>query len=442
MGLFDRLFGGGSKKDDQPKIPFGRYSDSYKSNTQYDEWDASVNKFESNSFLDSYRHFFNYLGDQSINNVSIVDNGDNIAFEILQGSKKVTGLCTDKKVQASAKVVKCNRLNVGFMRRLMEKNYNLKYGRFALDEADNIIMRFDTYVVDASPWKLYYALKEVANNADKQDDLLLDEFDMLEPINNSHIQHIDDQEKEIKYNYIKKTIDHTLNKIDGLDSNKFSGGIAYLLLYSLYKLDYLIKPEGFMMEALERCHRIYFARDNNTVHQKSDILKKELRTIADRPKEELFKEMYRVTSTFGITNPVNHDRVVSFIDGELNNMDWYKDNNYPEIAVSVPGYIAGYCMFNYAIPQPDRELFHLLIEILEADFFKELGFTNDFYDGGTKKLNRSAIKQEISSVVKSNTRKYPKLDPNTSSLDFSTLPAFAKSYMLMIRNLDLSSEKK
>ena len=162
MGLFERLFGSSNKKEDQPKIPFGRYSDSYKAKEQYDAWEVSVSHFEAGEYLDSYREFFKYLQDPSQENVVYTEDNGTLHFELLQGSKKIVGSCTKEKVQASAKVVSSDRLNVGFMRRLMEKNYSLKYGRFALNEQNDIIIKFDTYVVDGSPWKLYYALKEVA----------------------------------------------------------------------------------------------------------------------------------------------------------------------------------------------------------------------------------------------------------------------------------------
>ncbi|MEM6724487.1 MAG: hypothetical protein AAF598_10645 [Bacteroidota bacterium] len=439
MGLFERLFGSSVKKEDQPQIPFGRYSDSYKSKSQYDAWDTAVKKFEQGSYLDSYRDFLNYLSDPSQNNLKMREENGEIFFELIQGSKKVTGHANNKTVKARAKVVHCNTLNVGFMRRLMEKNYSLKYGRFALDDDNDIVMLFDTYVVDCTPWKLYYALKEVANNADKQDDLLVDEFDMLTEINTSHITEISDQEKEVKYQFITDTIQTTLNRINGLDSVKFSGGIAYLLLYAFYKLDYLIRPEGFMMEMLERAHRTYFARDNKSTDEKNRLLIQELETLLGRSKDDFFREMYRVTATFGITSPVNHDRVKNLIDGEINNMDWYINNDYPDIALSVPGYIACYNLFNFAVPQPDRELFHLLIEIIEQPFFGSLGFTFNFYDSSAQKFDKSAIKREIQSIVKTNIGKFPKLNPDVGMLNYNSLPEFAKSFMMMVKDLDLSA---
>ena len=91
--------------------------------------------------------------------------------------KKAVGKANIEKVTIEAKIAKTDTLNIGFMRRLLERNFQLRYSRFALDEENNITIRFDTSVLDGSPYKLYYALKELTTNADKLDDLLIDDLD-------------------------------------------------------------------------------------------------------------------------------------------------------------------------------------------------------------------------------------------------------------------------
>ena len=442
MGLFDRIFGNNGKTDPQPDISFGRYSDSYKAPGNYDSWDLALEKFEAENYLDCYREFFKYLRDDKEDNVKYWEKDDGISFEVYQGSKKITGFANKTKLKAEAKIAKTESLNVGFMRRLIEQNFGLKYSRFALDGDNNITIVFDTYTLDGSPYKLYYALKEVATNADKQDDLLLDEFKMLQPVDTSHLRPLPDQEKEIKYNYIVKEIETVFNEIENgkLNKDQYPGGIAYLMLNLVYKLDYLTKPEGYMMETLERIHRLYFAKDGKSTVQKNQLFSKELKKLQERPKEEFFKEMYRVTSTFGITTPVNHDRVVGFIDGELNNMDWYNDNKHFRVALSVPGYIVGYCMFNYAVPKPDRDLFGLYFKVVESDYFKQLGFSYDYYNKKDNSFNKRAIRRAVDQIVDDNKAKFTKLSPALGSINYSSLPDFAKSYLTMIRNLDMTKK--
>lgn len=437
MGLFDLLFGRTTTKKNQPNIQFGRYSDAYKSNAQYDAWNKCMKLFDNKKYIESYKSFFLYLKDEKSENVKYWMDGDILRFELLQGSKKIEGKATERKIEASTKVVKADRTNVGFMRRLVERNYGLQYSRFALDNEEDVAMKFDSYTIDASPYKVYYALKEVATMADKQDDLLVDEFEMLHPANNGHIKALSEKEKTVKYNFIKKEIKRVFDFIDSgaLDAEKYSGGMAYLKLNLIYKLEYLTTPEGFMLETLERIHRMYF-NDNRPTHVKNPLLRKELQKIHDRSEADFAKEMYQVTSTFGITQRVNHDRVVTFIDGELSKMDWYDEHGHTDVALAIPGYIAGYCMFYYAIPQPDRELFHLLFEVTEHQFFKDLGFSHDYVKDG--KLNASAIKRELNTIERDYKKRFPRFNPNPNKLNFDNMTKFVKSFVLMIRAVDVT----
>ncbi len=438
MSFFERIFGSAESKTPQPDIRFGRYSDSYKESDNYEAWDESLDKFESEDYLDSYRAFLRYLRDEQEDNVKWWDEDGGIRFELCQGSKKIVGFADNTKLKAEAKIAHSKELNVNFMRQLIERNFDLNYSRFALDDEDNLTIVFETYTLDGSPYKLYYALKEVATNADKQDDLLLEEFQVLQPIVVAHLQEIPEPEKLAKYDFIKYQIKSVLDEIEKgkLNKDQYPGGVAYLLLDLAYKLDYLTKPEGYTMEMLERIHRQYFAKDEKNTAQKNQMLAKEFRKLLERPKEDFFREMYRVKTTFGITTPVNHDRIVGVIDGELHNMDWYKDNGHTQVALAIPSYIIGFCLFNYAVPKPDRDLFHLYFQIMEAAYFRSLGFQVDFYDSEKKMLNRRAIRRAVDQIVAENRPKYGKLNPSTSILRYDSAAEFARSFLLMIRNMD------
>lgn len=440
MSIFDRLFNGHEEVKVQPDIRFGRYSDSYKEGINYDAWDKALEQFEGAQYLDSYKSFFNYLRDEEEDNVKWWEEDEGIKFEIYQGSKKISGFANGNKLKAVAFIAKTEKLNVGILRRLLEQNFSMNFGRFALGEKNELEVVFDTYTLDGSPYKLYFALKEMATQADKFDDLLLDEFEMLKPIEVSHLIDLPETQKEIKYQFIIKKIKEVLQEVKegDLDTIKYPGGIGYLLLDLLYKMDYLIKPEGYMMEALERMNRYYFAKDDKSSNEKNRLLCKELENLVERKKTAFFKEMYRVKTTFGITPSVTHDRVVNFIDGELRHMDWYCENDHKKVALSIPGYIVGYCLFNFAAPRPDRDFFHLYYQIMEEKFFENLGFQLKFYDEKDEKLNKKAIKKAIEKIVDKNEKTFSKLNPAISNLEFDSVTKFARSYLLMVRNLDLT----
>ena len=191
------------------------------------------------------------------------------------------------------------------------------------------------------------------------------------------------------------------------------------------------------MEAFERMHRLYFAKDGKSNIHKNQILQKEYKQLLARSQTEFCKELYNVTSTFGITSPVNHEKVVNFIEGELHNMDWYQENGHTEIALAIPGYIVGYCLFNYAAPKPDRELFHLFYQIVEQDYFNALGFNLHYIDKDNT-LDKRAIKRAIDAIEDKNEDEFPKFNPNTRVLNFDSLVEFATSYLEMLKELNLT----
>lgn len=445
MSFWNRLFGNKAEPTKpQPRIKFGRYTDSYKQKQQYEAWEDALNKFEEQNYLSSYDALFRYLRDENEDNVRWVEENGSIKFEILQGSKRVTGTANAQKFVAEARIVYADNLGVAVMRRLVESNYVLEYSRYGLDNDNNLVIKFDSSSLDGSPYKLYYALKEVAASADKQDDLLLDEFGVhLKPIDMGSKADLPEAEKEAKYNFVIQKIESVLTEIDSkkLDGEKYPGGISYLLLDAAYRIDYLTSPEGFLMETIERMHRSFFSAEEKNMVLRNVGLRKELEKIKIRPKALLISELYATTSTFGILLPKQHDAVVSLIDGELSNMVWYEANKHEAFAMAIPGYIVGYALFSFALPKPERVLLAFYYAVLEPTLFASLGFTPTYYNSQTRIFDQKAIKTAIKEIVDNHLEAYPKLAPDYASLDFKTPAKFARSYLLMLKNLDFEKVK-
>lgn len=440
MNFFSRLFGTSNDQLIQPNLRFGRYTDSYKEDHKYDRWDEATSHFEAKRFLESYLAFFEYLRDDAVDNVSYDQEDNVIRFTFYQGSKKITGWANDKKLKAESKIAKTTKLNIGFLRRLVESNYNLKYGRYCIDNDGDISMVFDTLSLDASPYKIYYALKEIALASDKQDDLLVEEFESLQQVNVDHITNLSPKEKGIKSAYLRSSIEQTLHEIEHgrLNAAQYPGGITYLLLELIYRLDFLVRPEGNTMEVFERMHRTYFAVDKKSAKEKNRSLIKELQKLLERPIEKLEQELYDTVSTFGITNPSTHVRLREFIEGELGNIDWYEENGHENIALSITGYIAGYSLFYYSMAKPDRELLLLYFQIMHQDYFASLGFNRTYVESEGGELKPAEVRRAMTEILDRHSKEYEKLKGNVRDINFDSPVNFAKSYMQFIASLDLT----
>jgi hypothetical protein len=440
MAFLSSLFSFGKPKTSGPAVVFGRYSDAYKSEAQQAAWNRSLLLFEEGRPLDAYRELLVFMRDEAENNVQWQEDEKGLHFEFRQGSRKITGQANRDRVKVESRIAWADDLNVAFMRRLSEHNFLLRYARFALTPDNCIAIVFDSSTKDGSPYKLLQAFRELAINADKQDDLLLEEFRSLRPVEEPLMDPaLPESEKLAKAAYTKNEISTILQclKESKPDPSRYPGGYVYLMLGTAFRLDYLVRPEGFMMDTLEKIYQTYFVKDDKQPAAKVESLKKLFQKLIDRSPEDLMQEMYRTRSTFGINPAVRHDRIQALIDGELPKMEWHLEQRHPEmVAMAIPKYIVGYALFHYTAPPPDNAFFHLLLRISEHVFFTNLGFANKLV-GADGRLQKNGIEQEIRDITDEWRSRFPKMKLNTTGLDYSSLPLFARSYLTMVRNLEM-----
>ena len=77
-------------------------------------------------------------------------------------------------------------------------------------------------------------------------------------------------------------------------------------------------------------------------------------------------------------------------------------------------------------------------KIIYSDYFEQLGFTDGFVDLKKQTFKAKEIKRAIKEIVVANKETYPKLVPNLNGLSFDGQSKFAQSYLMMIRNLDVT----
>lgn len=433
MGFWDKILS--RQQTTVPEISFGRFSDAYKSKEQYADWDASLKLFEEQNCKEAIKHLLQYLKNQSGDNLIIEQEGK---FILYQGSKQINCTYDDRIFKAVCLVAHCKELNVGFLRKAVEYNYRLNYARFALDSENNLCLIFDSLLADASPYKLYYGLKELALQADKDDDILLDEFEYLEPIQNHHIKTLSPEIIAIKIQFIRAQIQKVFepNVLGTLNPRRFQGALTYIYLAVVYDLDYLVKPEGKLMDILGSMHIRYFETAPENTELKVSILETGLKEILEMKDEDLAKELYEVIASFGITSPVKQPTIAQFIDAELQAIKWYEENKHEGICLAICNYIAGYCLYNFAMPEPVRSLFHLYFQISFDSYFKSLGFPMNYWKN-ERTLNFNEINDEIETILDKFQNAFSDELPKAKFKD-SAPNLFLKEFLVFIKDLPLT----
>jgi len=433
--MLGKLFGWSRKKEAaDPDISFGRYSDNNKTVTKIARWTDAEKLFRENKKAESMDAFFDYLLDEAQQNVTHQRTADGGNFELYQGSKIVRGAYDAEHLYAEVSLARMPRPTVPVMRRLLEMNFNLYYSRYALNN-DRLCMRFDTDLSTATPNKLYYGLRELATKADKQDDLLVQNFAQLEATDTGHIITIPEQEKEVRYQFMQKWVRDTLEYISSLDADKLSGGISYLLLTLAYRIDYLVTPEGPLMNEIEAISDIYFKKDNKPVAEKNSAMIEAFHKLQSKTKEQVFPFLFRTKNTFSIVTPQNYKTIVEAIKGAHQNLSWYKENNYPFIASKIAEYGLSYSQYSYSLPKPLTDLFRLFMNVNYNDYFKALGFSTTYYDADKKEIDRDEVTEVIEETINAWRPKYPRLQFNVEALRFDSLLNFNHSFTRELTNL-------
>lgn len=438
MSFFKKIFGARKPEhtflsDGEPDIKFGRYSDSFKNEQQVEKWRKALLLFKEKEYVNAYKQFFMYLRDEDADNVKIIEGDNEIEFEVYQGSKKISGKANSELISAEVKVVKSNKLKVAFMRKLMERNYNLKYSRFALADDNTVYMKFSTTAESGPPEKLYYALKEVAIQADKLDDLLINEFSSLENIDNTHIEPLDENELKAKIKWLKKYSTTALDFVKEI-GNKNDGDKAIVLLSLAFKLDYLISPEGNLMDKLEKVQTIYYKQNSTkNIQEKIAEMVEVFEEISNLTDEEISKELYKTKATFGVGTPTSHTIISDQIQELTPQINGAIEKKEFDLAKAICEYIAGYALFFYGMQRPTRRYFEFLVKILNYEYYEALGFQRPYYKN--EQLNKSEITKRLTEINNSFKSEFPGISLNPANLKFESRTHFAYSFLKEIQKL-------
>jgi len=429
-----------AKTEPEPTIAFGRYSDAYKSQDRFSAWDTSLKLYEEGRYADAVRSFADYLSNQAGDNTRVHERDGVFSLDFYQGSKQVQCTMTDRLFRAEAKIAHCKTLNVGFLRKAIAYNYQLNYSRFALDPGNNLCMLFDSLLSECSPHKLYYGLKELALQSDKEDDLLLSEFDQLQILYNQHIKRPDPAIAQTKIRFVRNKLseNEAPEVLGSLNPRRFQGALTYVYLAALYSIDYLVKPEGVVMDIIGRVHQRYFSVPPDNIDEKISVLREALKELAEVEDVQLERELYEVISTFGVTSSVSQDVIAQFIDAEMQSLKWYAENGHDRVCQAICNYVAAYSLYNFALPGPDHDLMHLYFEVVENKFFRDLGYKVEFMSRDGLSVEVGRVNQRIAEILRVHRTEHPGLPVNPRLVQ-TGLPAFSQELLLFIRNLQLSA---
>ncbi len=417
---------------------FGRFINYKKNPLQQAQYQESKKAFSQQRYLEGYEHYFNYLcfynADDECTNISYSKDENTLNFTLMQGSAIVQGNITQRRLSACVNIAAMPKENISVMRRLLEKNFLYTYSSFFLEEGRlKAKIYFDN--ISLSPQKVFFPLRELAINADREKELILDEFNDLEPLELDHIEVMDAHLKETKLRFFREWIDKTEQKVLLLPTQEQSGAIAFVWINLLFKIDYFITPRGKLGYDIYEALRDYYLDDGKHIEEKNDALQKAVEKLKTINANRLSKSLYCVKETFDIFNNDGLEEVHAFIEETLAKVVWYKEHRYEEIILTIYEYLGQYMLYNYGMNKCLRALIQLDVRLHNTDFHSAVGIESLYKNG---KLHKKKIFSLIRQIIHDYTDQYPYLHDFSSELNFISYEKFHHSFFLALKNLNFS----
>ena len=178
--------------------------------------------------------------------------------------------------------------------------------------------------------------------------------------------------------YFRKWISENSLKVKGLNREQYSGGISYILLNLLFKIDYLIMPQGSISNDIDKMSWMYFNNNEMNTLQKLDMIEEGLKKLLDVEEDKLEKNLYKTKLTFGLAVPTAKKGADDVINNNIKNIKWYLDNNHPDIALNILEYIIGYSLYSYGMNKSLRNIYGILMQIINFDYISEIDKSKNY----------------------------------------------------------------
>lgn len=422
----------------RPEIKFGRFAEPEETDEMAAVRNAADKLYKEGDFLGAYVSFFEYMRMQGGPAVEIVFNEDTqmLHFDIIQGSKIVKGAITAGEVFTWADIATFDTLDVALMRSLLTQNTNFAYCKFAV--YDNIISLMQRCPIkDMSPGAFNEMLSEIALTSDSVDDVLVEQFPSLHPINTENIITLPQSEVDAKIKFIRQWIGNAQQQVltTADDATK-----TYIILNTIFKILYLISPEGSLLHHFRQIYSIYANGYNPEERNSPEINHKmlaEFDEILKKTDEELGVSIYKVRAVFPEISYMSFAEMAESFNTHFRLIDTCIDSGRFDLVTTMCEYTAGLNHVHHGMPAAAQELLLIFWRVLNQDYFDALGFDDEFVNTNTETPAAIKISHEIDATIKKYSKVYPSLTFNTANLDFGTLAGFAYTFLKEFAVLDI-----
>jgi hypothetical protein len=411
---------------------FGQYSGLEKNKLHYDYFQKAIQNYKAQNFLDAFEYFFRYLQNTDTENLAFTRDKSKIDFSLIQGSKIIRGLINEQDIYADAEIICFEDTETELMYKLLQVNYSLKYCKFAIK--NNIYnLKFHGITTDTNPESLYSALLEMAIYADKYDDLLINEFNNLNPVNTKHIHHIAGKKVNLRLKYLQKLCKDIISTTGDNKNHNQATVTHYKIINKLYAVNYLISPGGTIKNKIRTLIDTSLKTDESKKLELNKKIKHDIDELLKSNETELKNDLQEIIKTFPEKEISDLSEIKNYIQQNLNKTRFFSNDYLHENRNLIIKNTILSLPYKFGLTVTHDKILLILWQYYYPDFFNETSFKNVFFTDSNQ-FDEKSIKNYISSVIRAGKNIGENVYFNINKLSFENEHMFLLSFLEQFTN--------
>ncbi|MCB1176863.1 MAG: hypothetical protein KDK36_04705, partial [Leptospiraceae bacterium] len=182
------------------------------------DWFTSLDNYDDGNNLKSVIHLLRY-----INGPVPIPDGDSIELKIPHGSVYVYIKADNENFEVNLPFLKLNSSSkkLPAMRQFIEQNFSsLILGQIILKDNDELWYHYKDKIANCEPYKVYYTLDEICNQADNNDDYYIEKF-QLEHVENPELNYFSQEDSDKAKSTMKSIIEEGLSYAEFFESKRW-----------------------------------------------------------------------------------------------------------------------------------------------------------------------------------------------------------------------------
>lgn len=252
------------------------------SKNNIEQWNNSLDFFDSKEYLKSIYAFFDYLDGNILQHYA---NADRSQIVIPQGSAVVIIDISSDTISIRAPFVKLpeeKRLPV--LRKCTELNFGTMVLPQITLEDDSLVMSYSMPIALCEPYKLYDVLRDIAVNADKYDDEFVNKFGALR-LMEPQITHYPASELAAIVENTQKIATEALDYASFFEGKRDQVLVSDALFIGINRIKYYASPGGVLSNKLNDAVDAFYGR-NHDMPAKIKIMRTALESVKNLTAEE------------------------------------------------------------------------------------------------------------------------------------------------------------